>query len=110
MYWVWCDCGLIFVYIVSDRVTSCSSLVGSNLKVCQPFRFLYNIKFRVSLHVEKMGLIEKFSLTKLCAALQRKDKKKIEKRNKMGVQLLLARRGIGSIKPVAIVRPIPRKV
>ena len=35
MSWVWCDCGLIFVYIVNDWMSSYSSLIGSNLKVGQ---------------------------------------------------------------------------
>ena len=43
----------------------------------------------------------------LCAALQRKDWKEVEKQqNKLGLEQFLARRGIGSRKPVAIVRPI----
>ena len=54
-----------------------------------------------------MKVFEKFSLTKLCAALQRKDWKEVEKQqNKLGLEQFLARRGIGSRKPVAIVRPI----
>ena len=54
-----------------------------------------------------MKFFEKFSLTKLCAALQRKDWKEVEKQqNKLGLEQFLARRGIGSRKPVAIVRPI----
>ena len=53
-----------------------------------------------------MKFFEKFSLTKLCAALQRKDWKEVEKQqNKLGLEQFLARRGIGSRKPVAIVRP-----
>ena len=56
---------------------------------------------------QKMKFFEKFSLTKLCAALQRKDWKEVEKQqNKLGLEQFLARRGIGSRKPVAIVRPI----
>ena len=43
----------------------------------------------------------------LCAALQRKDWKEVEKQqNKLGLEQFLARRGIGSRKPVDIVRPI----
>ena len=54
-----------------------------------------------------MKFFEKFSLTKLCAALQQKDWKEVEKQqNKLGLEQFLARRGIGSRKPVAIVRPI----
>ena len=53
-----------------------------------------------------MKFFEKFSLTKLCAALQRKDWKEVEKQNKLGLEQFLARRGIGSRKPVTIVRPI----
>ena len=46
-------------------------------------------------------------MTKLCAALQRKDWKEVEKQqNKLELEQFLARRGIGSRKPVAIVRPI----
>ena len=38
-----------------------------------------------------------------------KDWKEVEKRqNKMGIQVFLARRGIGYNKPVAVVRPMPR--
>ena len=56
---------------------------------------------------KKMKFFEKFSLTKLCAALQQKDWKEVEKQqNKLGLEQFLARRGIGSRKPVAIVRPI----
>ena len=45
-------------------------------------------------------------MTKLCAALQRKDWKEVEKQqNKLGLEQFLARRGIGSRKPVAIVLP-----
>ena len=40
---------------------------------------------------KKMKFFEKFSLTKLCAALQRKDWKEVEKQqNKLGLELLLA--------------------
>ena len=54
-----------------------------------------------------MKFFEKFSLTKLCAALQRKDWKEVEKQqNKLGLEHFLARRGIRSRKPVVIVRPI----
>ena len=54
-----------------------------------------------------MKFFEKFSLTKLCAALQRKDWKEVEKQpNNLGFKQFLARRGIRSRKPVAIVRPI----
>ena len=54
-----------------------------------------------------MKFFEKFSLTKLCAALQQKDWKEVERQqNKLGLEQFLARRGIGSRKPVAIVRPI----
>ena len=54
-----------------------------------------------------MKFFEKFSLTKLCAALQRKDWKEVEKQqNKLGLEQFLALRGIGSRKPVSIVRPI----
>ena len=54
-----------------------------------------------------MKFFEKFSLTKLCAALQRKDWKEVERQqNKLGLEQYLARRGIGSRKPVAIVQPI----
>ena len=43
----------------------------------------------------------------LCAALQRKDWKEVEKQQiKLGLERFLACRGIGSRKPVAIVRPI----
>ena len=59
--------------------------------------------------LKKMKFFEKFSLTKLCAALQRKDWKEVERQqNKLGLEQFLARRGIGSRKPtaVAIVRPI----
>ena len=67
---------------------------------------LYNPMYFVSLS-KKMKFFEKFSLTKLCAALQRKDWKEVEKQqNKLGLEQFLARRGIGSRKPVAIVRPI----
>ena len=53
-----------------------------------------------------MKFFEKFSLTKLCAALQRKDWKEVERQqNKLGLEQFLARRGIGSRKPVAILRP-----
>ena len=46
-------------------------------------------------------------MTKLCAALQPKDWKEVEKQqNKLGLEQFLARRGIGWRKPVAIVRPI----
>ena len=52
-----------------------------------------------------MGLFAKFSLSKLRAALQRKDWKEVEKRqNKMGIQVFLARRGIDYNKPVAVVK------
>ena len=55
-----------------------------------------------------MKFFEKFSLTKLCAALQRKDWKEVERQqNTLGLEQFLARRGIGSRKkPVAIVQPI----
>ena len=54
-----------------------------------------------------MKFFEKFSLAKLCAALPRKDWKDVEKQqNKLGLERFLARRGIGSRKPEAIVRPI----
>ena len=54
-----------------------------------------------------MKFFEKFSLTKLCAALQRKDWKEVEgQQNKLGLGQFLARRGIGSRKPVAIVQPL----
>ena len=54
-----------------------------------------------------MKFFEKFSLTKLCAALQRKDWKEVERQqNKLGLEQFLARRGIGIRKPVAIVQPI----
>ena len=54
-----------------------------------------------------MKFFEKFSLTKLCAALQRKVWKEVERQqNKLGLEQFLARRGIGSRKPVAIVQPI----
>ena len=54
-----------------------------------------------------MKFFEKFSLTKLCAALQRKDWKEVERQqNKLELEQFLARRGIGSRKPVAIVQPI----
>ena len=60
-------------------------------------------------HTETMGIFAKFSLTKLRAAFQHKDWKEVEKRqNKMGIQVFLARRGIGYNKPVAVVRPISR--
>ena len=56
---------------------------------------------------KKTKFFEKFSLTKLCAALQRKDWKEVERQqNKLGLEQFLARRGIGSRKPVAIVQPI----
>ena len=56
---------------------------------------------------QKMKFFEKFSLTKLCAPLQRKDWKEVERQqNKLGLEQFLARRGIGSRKPVAIVQPI----
>ena len=46
-------------------------------------------------------------MTKLCAALQRKAWKEVEKQqNKLGLEQFLTRRGIRSRKPVAIVRPI----
>ena len=51
---------------------------------------------------KKMKFFEKFSLTKLCAALERKDWKEVERQQNK----FLARRGIGSRKPVAIVQPI----
>ena len=54
-----------------------------------------------------MKFFEKSSLTMLCAALQQKDWKEVEKQqNKLGLEQFLARRGIGYRKPVAIVRPI----
>ena len=56
---------------------------------------------------KKMKFLEKFSWTKLCAALQRKAWKEVEKQqNKLGLEQFLARRGISSRKPVAIVQPI----
>ena len=65
--------------------------------------------FCASPHTETMGLFAKFSLSRLRAALQRKDWKEVEKRqNKMGIQVFLVRRGIGYNKPVAVVRPMPR--
>ena len=60
-------------------------------------------------HTGTMGLFAKFSLSKLCADLQGKDWKEVEKRlNKMGIQVFLGRRGIGYKKPVAVVRSMPR--
>ena len=54
-----------------------------------------------------MKFFENFSLTNLSAALQRKDWKEVEKQqNKFGLEKFLARTGLGSRKPVAIVRPI----
>ena len=54
-----------------------------------------------------MKFFEKISLTQLCGALQLKDWKEVEKQqNKLALEQFLARRGIGSRKPVAIVRPI----
>ena len=54
-----------------------------------------------------MKLFEKFSLTNLFAALQRKHRKEVERQqNKLGLEQFLAHRGIGSRKPVAIVQPI----
>ena len=54
-----------------------------------------------------MKFFKKFSLTKLCAALQQKDWKEVEKQqNRLGLEQFLARRGIGSRKHVAMVRPI----
>ena len=54
---------------------------------------------------KKMKFFEKFSLTKLCAALQRKDWKEVERQqNKLGLEQFF--QGIGSRKPVAIVQPI----
>ena len=68
---------------------------------------LSNYITRCTLCFSKNEVLEKFSLTKLCAALQRKDWKEVEKQqNKLGLEQFLARRGIGSRKPVAIVRPI----
>ena len=65
--------------------------------------------FCASLHTGTMGLFAKISLSKLCAALQRKDWKEVEKgRNKMGIQVFLARRGIGYNKPGAVVGPMHR--
>ena len=53
-----------------------------------------------------MKFFERFSLTKLCAALAQNDWKEVEKQqNKLGLEQFLSRRGIGSRKPVAIVRP-----
>ena len=44
---------------------------------------------------KKMKFFEKFSLTKLCAALQRKDWKEVERQqNKLGLEQFLARRGL----------------
>ena len=65
--------------------------------------------FCASPHTGTMGLFAKFSLSKLRAALQGKDWKEVEKRqNKMGIQVFLARRGIGYKKHVAVVRSMPR--
>ena len=65
--------------------------------------------FCASLHTGTMGLFANFSLSKLRAALQRKDWKEVEKgRNKMGIQVFLPRRGIGYNKPVAVVGLMPR--
>ena len=53
-----------------------------------------------------MKFFDKFSLTKLCAALQRKDWKEVERQqNKLELEQFLARSGMGSRKPVAIVHP-----
>ena len=53
-----------------------------------------------------MKFFERFSLTKLCAALPQKDWKEVEKQqNKLGLEQFLSRRGIGSRKPEAIVLP-----
>ena len=55
----------------------------------------------------KMNFFGNISLTKLYAALQRKDWKEMNKQqNKLRLGRFLARRGIGSRKPVAIVQPI----
>ena len=66
-----------------------------------------------------MGFFEKFR--KLCAVLKRKEchqedssvsyYRELERQQiRMGVQIFLARRGIGKAgKPVAVVRPMPRK-
>ena len=44
-----------------------------------------------------MKFFERFSLTKLCAALPQKDWKEVEKQqNKLGLEQFLSRRGIGS--------------
>ena len=54
-----------------------------------------------------MKFFEKFSLTRLCAALQRKNWNEVERQQmKLGLEQFFARRGIGSRKPVAIVQPI----
>ena len=46
-----------------------------------------------------MKFFETFSLTKLCAALQQKDWKEVEKKqNILELEQFLARRGVGSIK------------
>ena len=56
---------------------------------------------------KKIKFFEKFGLAKLCAALQQKERKGVKKQqNKVGLKQFLARRGIGSRKPVAILRSI----
>ena len=74
---------------------------------CRSIHLFYYITQCTLCFSQKMKFFEKFSLTKLCAALQRKDWKEVEKQqNQLGLEQFLARRGIGSRKPVAIVRPI----
>ena len=62
----------------------------------KPFQAYKTSVFCASLHSGTIGLFAKFSLSKLRAALQRKDWKEVEKgQNKMVIQVFLARRGIG---------------
>ena len=98
----------------------CTILTGSDLNSsgwfflkCRPILLIHYITlcFAPLFTFWNYGFLrEKFSLRKLCAALQRKDYREVErKQNKMGIQMFLARRGIGHCKPVAIVRPVPRR-
>ena len=114
MSWVWCECGLIFVYIVSDCVTSCSSLIGSKLKVGQSFYFLYIVLFVLQLKFSiKMEKYIPFCITKLFVALHRKDWKEVEKQqNKITFESFKARRGVylskSSPKHMGIVGPLQK--
>ena len=74
---------------------------------CRSFHLSNYITQRTLCFSQKMKFFEKFSLAKLCAALQRKDWEEVERQqNKLGLEQFLARRGISSRKPVAIVQPI----